>query len=522
MRYKVLMLTFTLALIFDFLFWDQAQGISFFIFIKILLVIAYILLKNLGVPMKHSGTFFLIPIGFFTVMSFIHVEPFISFFNRALTLLFIGIWAASYQKGEWLRYGLIDYTISGLQLAFKMVSFPWLRIRSLNVFKNNENNMPHGFGPYFRGILLSLPILVIFTFIFASADMAFAELLQNFLGYINIDQIDEYLLRLLIVFIIANFFLGQIIFSVKSNERNKYFGEEKPFIKPFLGSIESGIILISVLALYLTFIILQFKYFFFNQSSIRQLGYTYSEYARSGFGELIAASVVSMGLILTLSAITVIPKKKDFVYMSWMHSGLISGNLIILISAFNRLSLYESAFGFTRLRTISHVYIIWLAVLLVAIGALVWLHKTRQFANLFIICTVGFAITLNVLNIDAFIVRQNLERFDQGHQLDITYLANLSSDAIPAIVKNIIYNEISSDLKIDLSITALCYKAKNQEYLKNNHWQAFSVSRYRANKFLKQIELELEDSYLIKDKSEIIVIDKNGKEYACTDFIFVN
>jgi hypothetical protein len=47
---------------------------------------------------------------------------------------------------------------------------------------------------------------------------------------------------------------------------------------------------------------------------------------------------------------------------------------------------------------------------------------------------MGFLTTLNLVNPDAFIVRQNVARYWAAGDLDADYLESLSADAVPALV----------------------------------------------------------------------------------------
>ena len=49
--------------------------------------------------------------------------------------------------------------------------------------------------------------------------------------------------------------------------------------------------------------------------------------------------------------------------------------IVMLISAYQRLVLYEMAYGFSRLRTYTHVFMIWLGLLLITV---VILEITRR------------------------------------------------------------------------------------------------------------------------------------------------
>ena len=46
----------------------------------------------------------------------------------------------------------------------------------------------------------------------------------------------------------------------------------------------------------------------------------------------------------------------------------------------------------------------------------------------------GFALTLNVIGVDALIARHNVERAVAGAELDTWYLGSLSPDAVPTLV----------------------------------------------------------------------------------------
>ena len=96
--------------------------------------------------------------------------------------------------------------------------------------------------------------------------------------------------------------------------------------------------------------------------------------------------------------------------------------------------MYEFAYGFTRLRVHSHVFMIWLAVLFAFFLAMLISRKTHTFATGVLIVSLGFIITLDLLNPDVFIVRQNVARYHRGEELDVRYLGGLSEDAVPHLI----------------------------------------------------------------------------------------
>ena len=195
--------------------------------------------------------------------------------------------------------------------------------------------------------------------------------------------------------------------------------EEKPSFTPFLGFTESTIVLGSVVILFAAFVAIQFQYFFGGQANITIEGYTYSEYARKGFGELVAVAFFSLLLLLGLGAIT--RRESDIQRRAFSGTGvgLVGLVMVMLVSAFQRLVLYETAYGFSRLRTYTHVFMIWLALLLVAVVVLEILRRERAIGFAMVLASLGFVVSLGVLNVDAFIVTQNIQREVNGTGADL-------------------------------------------------------------------------------------------------------
>ncbi len=77
---------------------------------------------------------------------------------------------------------------------------------------------------------------------------------------------------------------------------------------------------------------------------------------------------------------------------------------VILVSSLQRLALYEAAYGFTRLRTYSHLCVIWIGILFLAILVLEILGKHRYFTLVTLVSVAGFVLTMNAVNIDSFII----------------------------------------------------------------------------------------------------------------------
>ncbi|MBA2438816.1 MAG: DUF4173 domain-containing protein, partial [Acidimicrobiia bacterium] len=100
-----------------------------------------------------------------------------------------------------------------------------------------------------------------------------------------------------------------------------------------------------------------------------------------------------------------------------------------------RMALYDQAFGLTMLRLAVLAVASWLGVLLVLIavrnlrpnGESSWVLGASGAVALMIV------LAADLLDPEAFVVRHNLDRAAAGAELDASYLAELSDDALPAI-----------------------------------------------------------------------------------------
>jgi hypothetical protein len=376
----------------------------------------------------------------------------------------------------------VEYPLVLAQVAGSaLVHAPPLVSASVDVSSVRERGC-RGFLPVLRGCLLALPVLVVFAVFLAAADLVFARYLGDLFSVEFFADLLESLWRGVIVLAVAWGVAGGLSYalsrcSTPDDERGvaSHYDSLMPSIS--VGFVEVTTLLISVDLLFLVFVWIQFTYLFGGQANINVEGYTYAEYARRGFFELLAVAVLSLGLILGLRQFT----RREKVWQSELFNGLSSVMvgcvLIMLASAYERLLLYEDAFGYTQLRLYSHVLMVWLAFTFVWFLVVQWLRPDR-FAFGAFLAALGFLITLNVINPDASIAARNLSRYQASGKLDVDYLATLSEDAVPILVR-------SQDRLADDERRALDeHQDDRLERMQNDkdwrRWPSFHLARFRA------------------------------------------
>jgi hypothetical protein len=163
--------------------------------------------------------------------------------------------------------------------------------------------------------------------------------------------------------------------------------------------------------------------------------------------------------------------------------------ILIMVSAFKRLFLYEEAYGFTTLRLYSHAFIIFLAIIFILLLYKIYKDKRENaFAFRAFVSIVVFLTVMNILNPDVFIARRNIERFATTGNLDIYYLSSLSDDAVPETVK--ILNISNKDLRKSFA-RDLYWRTQYDSYFLSQ-WQSFNISRMNADNILKSKMTDLE------------------------------
>jgi hypothetical protein len=374
---------------------------------------------------------------------------------------------------------------------------------------------PNRVWPVLRGVLFAIPVVAFFAALLSSADLIFAQRLGNIVTLFRLENLPEYIFRVIYITALGYMLAGVYLHAARRSADEKLLGLEKPVLPPFLGFIESSMILGSVVLLFALFVVIQFQYFFGGQANIHLDGYTYAEYARQGFGELVAAAFFALLLFLGLSSIARREAPRQMQAFSGLGVALLFLVGVMLVSAYQRLVLYESAYGFTRLRTYTHVFMIWVAVLLAGVVLLELLRRQRAFALAALLAGLGFALSLTLINVDGFIFQRNVTSFELGNDLDVSYLASLSSDAVPEMVA--LYTSQPADAALrDLVGAALaCMQLYRNISAVDPSWQAFHLSNYSAGLALKSVEDSLK-AYKIDESDWRFPIETPlGKTLVC-------
>jgi hypothetical protein len=192
-------------------------------------------------------------------------------------------------------------------------------------------------------------------------------------------------------------------------------------------------------------------------------------------------AVIALAVVLTIDAFTGSPTgrtRRRIVLLSEVVIGL---TLVVVASALRRLDLYENAYGLTMLRLYSGVFVGWVGVSLVLLGA--WIVRTRDrawFPAAAVAAGLAAVLVLNIVNPEAMVVRRNVALAQQTGRFDPSYLSWLSDDAVPAMVRTL--PRLSAPLQASV-VAEICSRPPRT----TRGWAAWNAAHQAADDARRQV-----------------------------------
>ena len=510
----------------DFFFFKNPFGIAFTLWI-IIAIAGLFILSYLEKKKPHPLSILLAALALaLSSASFLRQEPFTQVVSALASLGLLMLLAMTFSNGHWLYFRLLDYIFRGIKWLISILASSWQLIFQRSIENDNDGkDEPADFQvkksskiwPVVRGILLAFPFLLILSALLAAADPIFEQKISDFLAIFKIENLSEYFFRTINILLMAYLFIGVLVQAIFPKTIEERPHPNQPSIKKFLGSLETSIVFGSIIILFASFLVIQFRYFFGGEANINETAFTYSEYARRGFGELITVAVLSLGIYYLFHSITKLENKSLKRRFSIFSIFIFLQMLVMLVSSYQRLVLYEQAYGFSRLRTYSHLFLPWIAVLIITVIVLEILQRQGHLALSLLIFAAGFVATCIIFNIDGFIAKQNIERAKisskEGYALDFYYLSELSSDAVPVMVNEFLSADPSYKDLLGANLACRWNAIQNR---KQRPWQAYNFSYQYATKLLTDNQ-QLWNSYQItvSDNNFQNSVDVNSETYYC-------
>jgi hypothetical protein len=335
-------------------------------------------------------------------------------------------------------------------------------------------------------LLIISPILLYVLFMLAQSDAGFERLLGR-LSALSTARFLEYLFKILLS-ILLSFPLFNLLYALKTRREP----ESHP-LAGFLPKLRmiSGVSTISALSafclIYTLYIALQANYLFSAIRGALPASFTYAEYARRGFFELVAVvfvnfCVIAFAVVFTkqqdghLSAEKRISTERRLpAFCRIPATLLIACTLLLVVTAVSKMILYIGFYGLTPLR----VYTSWFLLLLFGFTLFMLaklLAPEMNFCRACAVFAVAFYLALNFASPDNLIARYNISQYKVTGKLDTATLAALSDSAVPEIAA------LKNDKKYGAEITAML-RARASAH-RRMRWQNSSLSTLIAGRNL--------------------------------------
>jgi hypothetical protein len=449
-------------------------GINASIWITLLVLGVLAISRWVQIDLKGGGRWLLLPsIGFAALIAW-RGSLTLVMTNFLAVVILLSIAAARSHMGRIRIAGLMEYIGAQWDVATNAAFGPFAVLLNANTWKAAApTNRSNRIDAILRGLIIAIPLLLIFGSLFAAADAIFEQWINSLFKW-NVNEIIQHSIWIGLWGWITIGFLRQIFLTPVSNKTK--VDQARPLA---LGHIEIGTVLGLLNALFALFVIIQFRYLFGGIDLIRtSTTLTYSDYARRGFFELVAVAALVLPMLLAVHYLIRREDQSAHRIFRILAAILIALLFVIMFSALMRMKLYTDEFGLTELRLYTTAFMFWIAIVCLWFIQTVLRDQRNRFAFGALAAGMIALIALNVINPDDLIVRVNVNRANMPSILrafDARYVTTLSSDAVPALIEA---------LPQMTSLNAECQIAadllRDWSAPQNFDWRTWNLSRVQA------------------------------------------
>lgn len=386
-----------------------------------------------GIGLRGGGKWLALPALFFASALAWRDSPALIALNLLALLMSLALAALRSRTGKLRVGGVLDYALGLLAGALSAgLGSLALLFGDIRWRETPRGRWSKGAAAVGRGLLLALPLLLIFGTLFVAADAMFQGLVSDLFGWDPAELFSHAVLAGTLAWLTG----GLLRQTLLGRELENPVGECPSVLT--LGITEMTIVLGTLNALFLAFVAVQFRYFFGGAALVEaSTDLSYAEYARRGFFELVTVAALVLPLLLLADWVRRREKPAHDRLFRALTGLLVLLLFVIMASALERMRLYRNEYGLTELRLYTTVFMGWLAAVFVWFLATVLRGRRRNFAFGALVAGFIAIALLDALNPDAYIVKTNVARANPRQPVDAYYLTSLSADAAPALAESL-------------------------------------------------------------------------------------
>ncbi len=413
------------SLCFAFAFYRNYISITFPLITAATLSACGLFLRKSNIPWKKSNWWYVLCCMILGISTFLTANIFVIFFNTVGILLLITVFMLR-QVYDDSRWGFGQYLANMIFLYLNMipeVARPFIHLADSLKKRRKQQNKKKTALYILLGVLIGFPMMIVVIILLSSADQIFSQVVGD-LCYKLWEQILFSPNAFLVTFLMVIEFFGIYSFlSALALNNMPQWNSKRNKQNP----ITAITFLSMVTVIYLIFCVIQVV-FLFTGGVLLPAGYTYAEYARQGFFQLLVVCIFN--LILALCAMSLFEVNKILKGLLLLCSGC---TYIMIASSAFRMILYISTYHLSFLR----VLVLWfLAMLVLLMGGVVRTVLKPEFGLFrYSMIVVTFCyLVFSCGRPDVLVAEYNMAHMKEDISYeDLEYLAKLSLDTLPIL-----------------------------------------------------------------------------------------
>lgn len=401
------------------LFYRAGIGLNSFIYSIILVVLLVLISKRLNVSIPKQVVFYFsgtILLGLSNVLTSSYALRFLN--NIGILLLLDVSLIKLFSINQFP--GFIEGLLNILALPFKALTSIGMFFVDGNLYAKNKKVLKNDIlRNILIGCVIAIPILLITTSLLSSADLLYGKITGSIFSWIL--KYDFYIVFILIV--LGTLFCYSLLCGVTKDTAST----ERKNIN---ASATIGITITSIMLLsYILFCGIQLLYLFAGGLFVLPEEFTYAEYARRGFFELL--TVTSINIILIIICEKVFEANKVLRILLTVITGC---TYIMIFSAAYRMFLYIGAYHLTFLRLFVLLFLIIDAFVLAGVIISLYYKNFPLFEYSVIVVTLCYLV-FSFSRPDYHIAKYFINHTDKIESEDIYFLTtDLSYDAAEVVI----------------------------------------------------------------------------------------
>ena len=454
-------------------------GLSVPMITAVFYIIAFWWFADKEKPMRRFDIFMTVPIFLIAASFFFNISGISRLIGVLALLVLVPLHIAS------ISGVLPDGMLSGNIFAgfghTVACSFTYADVPVTTLFKNRKTEKGKRAGPVIIGMLVGIPLALIFLCLYYAVDDIFKQFVNNIIeklgisvGHIVADIIFGFVLCLL---------AGGWLFAFKRLKSKD--GMKAEDMQKLDGTIV-GTVFALVAVVQVLFVYIQLRYLFADSGNMPG-GMDYADYARKGFFELTFTILISIAIIMLAIAIMRRDEKGRINLLPRISLSIcILANYIIVASSVKRFMIYIDGYDLSVKRVACLWLIVIMALSFLACLIKLWVPKFKSLRYIALVMVVMVAV-LGFMNIEGAVADYNVSRYiDSGceSEIDMQYLSELGPGAAPALARLVDEKTPNSDL------AKSCLNQIRYQNLEKTSWRNLTLVAVRADGIYERLGIK--------------------------------